>query len=134
PVCVGELRLFGPDPAAASLMLGSDMSFTPQEIAAGTVFTDNGVAANPAVITANHGASWARIRLWVNPPAGYSDLADGLAFAKILRAAGLKIYLDIHYSDFWADPGKQCIPAGWPTTLAGLTGKVRSYTQQVISA
>jgi arabinogalactan endo-1,4-beta-galactosidase len=134
PVCIGEFRLFGPDPAAAGMMLGSDLSFTPQEEAAGAVFTDNGVAADPANITAANGAGWARLRLWVNPPAGYSDLTSDLAYAKTLKAAGLKLYLDIHYSDFWADPGKQCIPAGWPTTLAGLTAKVRSYTQQVISA
>jgi arabinogalactan endo-1,4-beta-galactosidase len=134
PVCVGEFRLFGVDPGTAGMMLGSDLSFTPQEVAAGAVFTDHGVAANPAKITADNGANWARIRLWVDPPAGYSDLADDLAFAKTLRADGLKIYLDLHYSDFWADPGKQCIPAGWPTDLAGLTAKVRSYTQQVISA
>jgi arabinogalactan endo-1,4-beta-galactosidase len=134
PVCIGEFRLFGPDPAAASMMLGSDLSFTPQELAAGAVFTDNGVPGNPASITAQNGAGWARLRLWVNPPAGYNNLASDLAFAKTIQAAGLKLYLDIHYSDFWADPGKQCIPAGWPTTLAGLTAKVQSYTQQVISA
>lgn len=134
PVCIGEFRLFGPDPAAAKMMLGSDLSFTPQELAAGTVFTDNGAPGNPANITAQNGAGWARLRLWVNPPAGYNDLASDLAFAKTIEAAGLKLYLDIHYSDFWADPGKQCIPAGWPTTLTGLTEKMRSYTQQVISA
>ncbi|MBO0832564.1 MAG: glycosyl hydrolase 53 family protein, partial [Actinobacteria bacterium] len=134
PVCVGEFRLFGLDHAASSLMLGSDLSFTPQEVAAGAVFTDNGQAANPAAITAQNGAGWARMRLWVNPPAGYSDLTTDLAFARVLKAAGLKIFLDMHYSDFWADPGKQCIPAGWPTTLDGLTAKVQSYTQQVISA
>ena len=134
PVCIGEFRLFGPDPAAASMMLGSDLSFTPQELNAGAVFTDNGVPGNPANITAQNGAGWARLRLWVNPPAGYSDLADDLAFAKTMEAAGLKLYLDIHYSDFWADPGKQCIPAGWPTTLSGLTAKVQSYTKGVIAA
>ena len=52
PVCIGEFRLFGPDPAAASMMLGSDLSFTPQELNAGAVFTDNGVPGNPANITA----------------------------------------------------------------------------------
>ena len=134
PVCIGEFRLFGPDPAAASMMLGSDLSFTPQELNAGAVFTDNGVPGNPANITAQNGAGWARLRLWVNPPAGYSDLADDLTFAKTMKAAGLKLYLDLHYSDFWADPGKQCIPAGWPTTLSGLTAKVQSYTQGVIAA
>jgi arabinogalactan endo-1,4-beta-galactosidase len=134
PVCIGEFRLFGPDPAAASMMLGSDLSFTPQELNAGAVYTDNGVPGNPAAITAENGAGWARLRLWVNPPAGYNDLASDLAFAHTIKAAGLKLYLDIHYSDFWADPGKQCIPAGWPDTLAGLTTTVQSYTRQVIAA
>jgi arabinogalactan endo-1,4-beta-galactosidase len=134
PVCIGEFRLFGPDAAAAHMMLGSDLSFTPQEVAAGAVFTDNGVPGNPASITAENGAGWARLRLWVDPPAGYNDLTSDLAFARTIKAAGLKLYLDIHYSDFWADPGKQCIPAGWPTTLAGLTAKVQSYTRQVIAA
>ena len=134
PVCIGEFRLFGPDPAAASMMLGSDLSFTPQELNAGAVYTDNGVPGNPAAITAENGAGWARLRLWVNPPAGYNDLASDLAFARTIRTAGLKLYLDIHYSDFWADPGKQCIPAGWPDTLTGLTATVQSYTQQVIAA
>ncbi|HTT92368.1 MAG TPA: glycosyl hydrolase 53 family protein [Acidimicrobiales bacterium] len=134
PVCVGEFRLFGPDPAAAGMMLGADLSFTAQELAAGAVFSDNGAPANPIDIMADNGAGWARLRLWVDPPPGYSDLATDLGLARTIKAAGMKLYLDIHYSDFWADPGKQCIPAGWPTDLTGLTAKVQSYTQQVISA
>jgi len=134
PVCVGEFRLFGPDPAAANMMLGADMSFTAQELASGNTFSDQGVTANPIDIMANHGAGWARLRLWVNPPPGYSDLQADLALAQTVKQAGLKLYLDIHYSDFWADPGKQCIPAGWPDTFPALPEKVESYTQQVISA
>jgi arabinogalactan endo-1,4-beta-galactosidase len=134
PVCVGEFRLFGPDPAAAHMMLGADMSFTAQELAAGNTFSDNGVTANPIDILANHGANVVRLRLWVNPPSGYSSLQTDLALARTVKRAGLKLYLDIMYSDFWADPGKQCIPAGWPDTFPALTQKVESYTQQVVSA
>ncbi|MDA8300139.1 MAG: glycosyl hydrolase 53 family protein [Actinomycetota bacterium] len=134
PVCVGEFRLLGPGPAAAGMMLGADMSFTAQELAAGNTFSDAGVTANPISILADHGAGWARLRLWVNPPSGYSDLATDLALAKTIKQAGLKLFLDIHYSDFWADPGKQCIPAGWPDTFPALPEKVQSYTQQVVSA
>lgn len=134
PVCVGEFRLFGQDPAAANMILGADMSFTSNELAAGNTFTDHGVSANPIDIMANHGAGWVRLRLWVNPPAGYSDLQTDLALAKTIKQAGLQLYLDIHYSDFWADPGKQCIPAGWPDTFPALPEKVESYTHQVISA
>jgi arabinogalactan endo-1,4-beta-galactosidase len=134
-VCVGEFRTYGPDPAAAGMDLGADLSFTPQELAAGARFTDNGKPGTPVTIMRSAGANYVRMRLWVNPPPGYSDLASDLALARQVRAAGMKIYLDIMYSDFWADPTKQNIPAAWQgQDLAQLTATVRSYTRQVISA
>src|SRR6185437_1486031 len=50
PVCVGEFRMFGPDPAAARMALGADLSFTPQELAAGAHFTDRGFPGTPIQI------------------------------------------------------------------------------------
>ena len=135
PVCVGEFRLFGPDPAAARMALGADLSFTPQETAAGAVFTDRGRPGSPITIMRDHGAGYARMRLWVSPPPGYNDLASDLALARAVRAAGMKIYLDIMYSDFWADPQHQDTPAAWQgQDLAQLTGTVRAYTRQVLAA
>jgi len=134
-VCVGELRTFGPDPAAAGMDLGADLSFTPQELAAGATFTDHGRKASPVTIMRDNGANYVRMRVWVDPPTGYSDLAYDLALARAVHAAGMKIYLDIMYSDFWADPTKQNIPAAWAGQgLAQLTATVQSYTQQVIGA
>src|SRR5450755_921312 len=135
PVCVGEFRMFGPDPAAAGLDRGADLSFTPQEIAAGAQFTDHGRQASPVDIMRDNGANYVRMRVWVDPPAGYSELASDLKLARQVRAAGMKIYLDIMYSDFWADPQHQNIPAAWQgQDLAQLTQTVQTYTQQVISA
>jgi arabinogalactan endo-1,4-beta-galactosidase len=135
PVCVGELRLFGPDPAARDMALGADLSFTPQELAAGARFTDRGQPGSPVTIMRDNGAGWVRMRLWVSPPPGYSDLASDLALARQVRTAGMKIYLDIMYSDFWADPQHQDTPAAWQgQDLSQLSTTVRSYTQQVISA
>jgi arabinogalactan endo-1,4-beta-galactosidase len=75
------------------------------------------------------------LRLWVNPPAGYSDLASDLKLARRIVAAGDRVYLDIHYSDFWADPQKQNIPAAWQgQDLAQLTSTVREYTEHVLHA
>jgi arabinogalactan endo-1,4-beta-galactosidase len=117
------------------MALGGDLSFTPQELAAGAQFTDRGRPGNPVEIMRDNGASWVRMRLWVNPPAGYSDLATDLALARAVHAAGMKIYLDIMYSDFWADPQHQIIPAAWQgQDLAQLTQTVQTYTQQVMSA
>ena len=134
-VCVGELRAYGPDPAAAGFDRGADLSFTPQELAAGAQFTYRGQQQSPVTIMRENGANYVRMRLWVNPPAGYNDLSVDLALARQVRAAGMKIYLDIMYSDFWADPQHQDIPAAWSgQDLAQLTATVQSYTQQVIGA
>jgi arabinogalactan endo-1,4-beta-galactosidase len=115
--------------------LGGDLSFTPQELTAGASFSDAGRPGTPITIMRDAGANYVRMRLWVNPPAGYSDLAIDLALARQVRAAGMRIYLDIMYSDFWADPQHQNIPAAWQgQDLTQLTSTVQSYTQQVISA
>jgi arabinogalactan endo-1,4-beta-galactosidase len=134
-VCVGEFRAYGPDAAASGMDLGADLSFTPQEVAAGAKFSYDGAAGTPVTIMRAAGANYVRMRLWVDPPPGYNDLASDLALAKQVHAAGMKIFLDIQYSDFWADPTKQNIPAAWAgQDLDQLTATVTSYTQQVISA
>ena len=134
-VCVGEFRAYGPDPAAAGMFRGADLSFTPQELATGATFSLDGRRGTPVSIMHAAGANYVRMRLWVNPPAGYSDLATDLALARQVHEAGMRIYLDIMYSDFWADPQHQNIPAAWQgQDLGQLTSTVRSYTQQVISA
>ena len=84
--CVGELRLFGR--STAPMLLGADLSFQRQELQAGTRFTDAGRAATPVQLLSDHGANYVRIRLWVNPPPGYSDLADDLALARQVVRAG----------------------------------------------
>jgi arabinogalactan endo-1,4-beta-galactosidase len=76
-----------------------------------------------------------RLRLWADPPPGYSDLASDLRMARRIEAAGDKLYLDIHYSDFWADPQHQDIPAAWQgQDLSQLTTTVGNYTRHVIRA
>jgi arabinogalactan endo-1,4-beta-galactosidase len=135
PACVGEFRLFGHDADTDSMMLGSDLSFGPQELAAGTGFTDQGRSATPVQILRAHGGNYVRMRLWVNPPAGYSDLAADLALARRVQAAGMRVYLDIHYSDFWADPQHEDTPAAWQgQDLATVANTVQNYTRSVITA
>lgn len=134
-VCVGEFRAYGPDHAASAMSLGGDLSFTPQELAAGARFSDQGRPGSPIAIMRDAGANYVRMRLWVSPPPGYNDLAADLALATEVHASGMKIYLDVMYSDFWADPQHQDIPAAWQgQDITQLTATVRAYTQQVISA
>jgi arabinogalactan endo-1,4-beta-galactosidase len=128
--CVGELRALGRGP---SMILGHDLSFAVQESAAGATYTDRGRAALPEQILADHGANYVRLRLWVNPPAGYSDLPSVLTMARRAKAAGMRLLLDPHYSDFWADPQKQPIPQAWADQdLPALASTVRGYTREVL--
>ncbi len=130
PPCVDELRLFERVAAGAIPDRGADLSFEPQEEAAGARFTDDGVPGSALSILDRHGLNYVRLRLWVNPPAGYSNLASDLRMAKRIEAAGDKLYLDIHYSDFWADPQHQDIPAAWQgQDLTQLTATVRAATR-----
>ena len=131
-MCVAELRALGRAPR--STIVGHDLSFAVQEAAAGATYTDRGRAALPEQILAAHGANWVRLRLWVDPPAGYSDLPSVLAMARRAKAAGMRILLDPHYSDFWADPQKQPIPASWPQDLPSLAAKVHDYTRDALDA
>jgi arabinogalactan endo-1,4-beta-galactosidase len=119
--------------SGALAIRGADISFTLQEYQAGKRFSDHGRVRQVEEILVDHGANYARLRLWVNPPPGYSNLETTLAMAGRARRAGMKILLDLHYSDFWADPGHQTIPAAWQSQdLATLTKTVHDYTRTVI--
>ncbi len=121
---------YGPD---HELVLGHDISTLQQLEDVGKTFSDHGRVQPAERILAAHGATYIRERLWVNPPMPYNDLPHVLRMARRIKAAGLKFLLDIHYSDFWADPGKQYPPASWQNQdLATLTNTVYDYTRDVI--
>lgn len=112
---------------------GADLSFTPQLEAAGVRFRDHGKARPVERVLAGRGANYMRLRIWTDPPAGYSTAATMLAMAKRARRAGMRVLLDLHYSDFWADPGHQTTPAAWQgEDLPTLAGTVRRYTRELI--
>ena len=86
-------------------------------------------------ILADNGVTYVRFRVWNNPPAGYCSEADVLALALRAHAAGLKILLDFHYSDGWADPGQQTKPAAWSAlNFRDLNKAVYDFSYQVVKA
>lgn len=103
PACVAEFRIFGPDQEASAMGLGADLSFTPQELAAGATFTYHRGRQSPITIMKENGANYARMRLWVSPAQGRTGLPSDLALARQVHAAGMRIYLDIMYSSTWTD-------------------------------
>ncbi len=74
-----------------------------------------------------------RLRAWVNPVDGWCNTADVVAKAKRAKAAGMRIMIDFHYSDSWADPGKQNKPAAWSSmSFSDLKQAVSDYTTHVM--
>jgi arabinogalactan endo-1,4-beta-galactosidase len=90
-----------------------------------------------------HGFNAVRLRTFVDPKArdgydkadGYADLAHTIGFGKQIKAAGMQLLLDFHYSDNWADPGKQCVPVAWQSysTIEQLASAVHDYTRDAVT-
>src|SRR6185503_836575 len=104
-------------------------------------FSDNGVEKDAILILKDHGFNYVRLRIFNNPArdSGYSpgkgfcDLQHTLQMAKRVKAAGMKLLLDFHYSDYWADPGKQYKPAAWnKLSFEDLKRALYDYTKNVV--
>ena len=84
-------------------------------------------------ILRKNGINYIRLRLWVNPENGHSGLDEVKAFARQIRAEGFGLWLALHYSDTWADPGRQRKPLSWQGTgFAALQDSVGAYTARVV--
>jgi arabinogalactan endo-1,4-beta-galactosidase len=113
---------------------GADMSYLPLIEGEGTVYKHDGVNQDPIITLKNAGCNAIRMRLWQNPSNAHSGMAEVKAFALRVKAAGLKVWLTIHYSDTWADPGNQTKPAAWQSmTFANLKMAVTDYTNLVMT-
>lgn len=120
--------------------VGADISWVQQHEDKGLTYKENGKQEDVLTILKTNGFNWIRLRLFVDPKAekgyskdGYCDLEHTLIMAKRIKASGMKLLLDFHYSDNWADPGKQFMPSSWE----GLKGKVLEdkifeYTKDVL--
>jgi arabinogalactan endo-1,4-beta-galactosidase len=76
-----------------------------------------------------------RLRVWVNPAGGWCDQADVVSKAVRARNLGLRVLVDFHYSDTWADPGDQTKPAAWANDgIAQLNIDVTNHTTAVLTA
>jgi len=131
--CVAEFRIYSTSNDARRLSRGADLSTLRALEAAGRTFSDAEGTRPAEQILADHGVNLIRLRLWVDPPNGFNDLADVAAMALRIKQAHMDFLLDIHYSDFWADPGHQDTPAAWQgQDLPTLANTVREYTRSVI--
>jgi arabinogalactan endo-1,4-beta-galactosidase len=123
-------------------ILGADISFLPSLEDAGRKFYDNGVQKDMIQILKDRGFNYIRLRIFNNPKAdsgyskkGYCDLDNTLKMALRIKAAGMGFLLDFHYSDNWADPGKQHKPMAWKTANhQQLQDSLRTFTKNTLLA
>ena len=121
---------------AGSLLpyLGADLSYVNEMEDCGARYRSGDDTVDPYVLFAEKGARLVRLRLWHDPQwTDYGTFEDVIRSSRRAKAAGMQVLLDIHYSDDWADPGDQIVPADWRELDADrLTQAVYDYTVDVL--
>jgi arabinogalactan endo-1,4-beta-galactosidase len=101
----------------------------------GQFYDDAGQQQDILQILADHGINYVRLKIWHTPANGYNNLERVKAMATRVKGAGMGFLLNIHYSDTWADPGKQYKPAAWQDMdYDQLRAAVYSYTKETVAA
>lgn len=104
-----------------------------EERAGRTYKTSSGATQPFEQVLKSAGVNNVRQRLWVNPSGGNYSLDYNIQLAKRAASAGLSVYLNLHYSDTWADPGHQATPAAWRNLgTDALVKQVYDYTKNVM--
>ena len=132
--------------SADEFVMGVDLSYVNQVLDHGGVYRDSGQVRDPYAIFARRGANVVRLRLWHSPTwvrdsihgadsPLYSGLDDVTEAIRRAHAERMLVNLDFHYSDIWADPGRQNVPAAWThiRELDVLADSVYAYTRAVLA-
>ncbi|GFJ89017.1 arabinogalactan endo-beta-1,4-galactanase [Phytohabitans rumicis] len=115
---------------------GVDISTLKKSEDRGGVYRDSaGTQRDALAIVRSSGANYGRLKVWVNPADGYNNKARVLTMASRIKGQGMKLLVDFHYSDSWADPGKQNKPAAWASlSFTALRQAVYDHTYDVLNA
>ncbi|MBD5204025.1 MAG: arabinogalactan endo-1,4-beta-galactosidase [Bacteroidales bacterium] len=108
------MTIFSTAKSEEPFWLGADISGTTADEARGhyTMNSDS-IRVETTRLMKDYGINAIRLRVWVDPKDGFSSPGDVLEMASRARDLGMPVMIDFHYSDWWADPGKQNPPAAW---------------------
>jgi arabinogalactan endo-1,4-beta-galactosidase len=117
-------------------ILGADISSLKKSEDMGGVYRySDGTEADTLQILKDNGMNYARLRVWLDPVDGYHGKDELLEMAVRLKDQGMKLLVDFHYSDNWADPGKQNKPEAWKALdFEQLTQAVYEHTYDICSS
>ena len=121
-------------------IFGMDASQVPALEASGVKYYDrDGVEKDVFQILAEHGVNCIRVRVWNDPfdaeghgyGGGNCTVDTALEIGKRATKYGMPLLVDFHYSDFWADPGKQQVPKAWKDMdVFDKARALKKYTQE----
>ncbi|MGB8191441.1 MAG: glycosyl hydrolase 53 family protein [Chitinophagaceae bacterium] len=125
-----------PKPPASTFAKGGDVSWITEMEAAGKKFyNSSGAEQDILLILKNLGMNTIRLRVWVNPANGWNNKADVVAKAVRAKNRDMRVVIDFHYSDTWADPGHQTKPAAWAgQDIHALKTSLANHTTDVLNA
>ena len=125
-------------PDADTFVKGADISWASEMEADGRSWKKkDGTPASLLDVLKDGGFEAVRLRVWVDPYKGWSGKEDVVAMAKKVKDAGMLLMIDFHYSDFFADPGRQKIPAAWAADAADrnkMALHVSAHTREMLQA
>ncbi len=115
---------------------GADVSWlTEMENDNKKFYDKNGNSTECLSLLKSLGTNAIRLRVWVNPDGGWCGKDDVVKKAVRAQQAGMRIMIDFHYSDIWADPKRQTVPAAWESyTFEQMKQAVSNHTNEVLSA
>ena len=142
--CGGNKVVPDPEPPVPAVVKtpsfakGADISWASEMEAGGSTFRKKDGKAAPLLdVLRDGGFNAIRLRVWVDPYKGWSGPADVEAVAKKVSAAGMALMVDFHYSDFFADPSRQKVPAAWEKDKADadkIAALVADHTREVLQS
>ncbi len=125
-----------PQPEVTAFAKGADISWVTEQEKMGVTFKNSSdVVTDCFVLMKEIGMNAIRLRVWVDPVGGWCAKEDVVEKAVRAKDAGMEVMIDFHYSDLWADPGRQTIPASWKDlSLAQLNSAIANHTTEVLNA
>ncbi len=133
--CSKENATITNKPVNEATIISVDLSSLPQIEETSTVFYNLQDQPEDVLTTLrNSGINTIRLRIWNNPINNYSSFEEVKAFAHKIKLMGLKVWITIHYSDTWADPGHQVPPLRWQgLSFNAIHDSVYSYTKRIVT-
>lgn len=123
------------EPSDEGFISSVDLSSLPQIESTNAVFYNlSGQEENVLTTLKNSGVNTVRLRIWNNPTNNHSTFEEVKVFSRKIKEIGLKVWITVHYSDTWADPGNQETPLIWQgISYNAIKDSVSTYTKKIVT-